>query len=132
MSTNSMTNTSGNSQKHTSSDHQQTAWSEDRTIMANERTYASWLRTSLTCIGVALGFQALFRSFEPAYIPKLIATGFLVLATVVLVFANQAAADLRHRLDAHAAEPASRKRLLMITIAMIAATIALGFVLWML
>ena len=34
---------------------------EDRTLLANERTFAGWTRTSLACIGVGLGFQAIFQ-----------------------------------------------------------------------
>ncbi|HEY9553776.1 DUF202 domain-containing protein [Allosphingosinicella sp.] len=38
---------------------------EDRTVLANERTFAGWVRTGLATIAIGLGFSALFRQMEP-------------------------------------------------------------------
>ena len=38
---------------------------EDRTILANERTFAGWMRTSLAAIAIGVGFNALFARLEP-------------------------------------------------------------------
>ena len=43
---------------------------EDRTLMANERTFTGWMRTGLACLGLALGFQAVFGKIEPVWLPK--------------------------------------------------------------
>lgn len=42
---------------------------EDRTVLANERTFASWFRTGFAAVGIGLGFQALFLRMEPAWVP---------------------------------------------------------------
>lgn len=34
-----------------------TKWAEDRTVLANERTFSGWARTGLTSLAVALGFR---------------------------------------------------------------------------
>lgn len=36
------------------------------TILANERTFDNWMRTSLGCVAIGAGLQALFLSLESA------------------------------------------------------------------
>ncbi|GAA4003521.1 DUF202 domain-containing protein [Sphingomonas humi] len=74
---------------------------EDRTILANERTFGSWMRTSLACIAIGVGFKGLFPSMEPSWVPRAIATGFLVLAVIVIVAAERRASAVLARLDSH-------------------------------
>lgn len=74
---------------------------EDRTILANERTFGSWMRTSLGCIAIGVGFRGLFASMEPAWVPKAIATAFLLLAVLVILLAERRAATVLERLSAH-------------------------------
>jgi putative membrane protein len=74
---------------------------EDRTILANERTFGSWMRTSLGCIAIGVGFRGLFASMEPVWVPKAIATAFLLLAVLVILLAERRAAAVLKRLDAH-------------------------------
>lgn len=74
---------------------------EDRTILANERTFAGWMRTSLALIAIGVGFHALFPTIQPTWIPKAIATAFLVLAIVIIVLAERRAARVVARLSAH-------------------------------
>ena len=57
-----------------------TKWAEDRTMMASERTFSSWMGTGLGAIGVAIGLKAVFGAFEPTWAAKLVATIFLVTA----------------------------------------------------
>ena len=59
---------------------------EDRTILASERTFASWLRTGLASIGIALGFHALFGRMQPIWLPRAIATAFLAIAIMIFTF----------------------------------------------
>ena len=65
---------------------------EDRTILANERTFAGWMRTSLACVAIGVGFHALFRSMQPEWVPRAIATAFLILAILVILLAQRRAA----------------------------------------
>ena len=74
---------------------------EDRTILANERTFAGWMRTSLASVAIGVGFHALFPSLEPPWVPRAIATGFLLLAIAVIVLAERRAAAVMDRLSAH-------------------------------
>ena len=74
---------------------------EDRTILANERTFGSWMRTSLGCVAIGVGFQGLFPTMEPAWVPRSIATAFLLLAILVIVMAERRAAAVIQRLSAH-------------------------------
>lgn len=74
---------------------------EDRTILANERTFAGWMRTSLACVAIGVGFHALFPRMEPPWVPRAIATAFLLLAIVVIVSAERRAAAVMRRLSAH-------------------------------
>jgi putative membrane protein len=74
---------------------------EDRTILANERTFAGWMRTSLASVAIGVGFHALFPRMEPPWVPRLIATAFLLLAILVIVSAERRAAAVMDRLSAH-------------------------------
>lgn len=74
---------------------------EDRTILANERTFGSWMRTSLACVAIGVGFKGLYPTMEPAWIPRAIATGFLLLAVLVIIAAQRRAAAVLARLEPH-------------------------------
>ncbi len=74
---------------------------EDRTILANERTFAGWMRTSLASVAIGVGFHAVFPSMQPPWLPRVIATAFLLLAVVVIVSAERRAAAVVRRLNAH-------------------------------
>jgi len=74
---------------------------EDRTILANERTFAGWMRTSLASVAIGVGFHALFSRMEPAWAPRAIATAFLLLAIIVILSAERRAAAVMNRLSAH-------------------------------
>ncbi len=65
-----------------------TDWAEDRTLMANERSFSSWMGTGLGAIGVALGMKAVFGSFEPTWAAKLVATIFLLAAIIIFWLAR--------------------------------------------
>ena len=47
-----------------------TAWAEDRTVLANERTFAGWMRTGMACIALALGLKAVFKDTEYPLLAK--------------------------------------------------------------
>lgn len=52
-----------------------TEWAEDRTLLANERKFAGWMRTGMACIGIALGMKAVFKDTEYPLLAKGVARG---------------------------------------------------------
>ncbi len=74
---------------------------EDRTILANERTFAGWMRTALACVAIGVGFHAVFPTMQPEWLPRAIATAFLLLAIAVIISAERRAAAVMERLSAH-------------------------------
>jgi putative membrane protein len=73
-----------------------TDFAEDRTLLANERTFAGWARTAFASIGLGLGFQALFKSAEPTWVPKCVATLFILLGIFLICLAERRADRLLH------------------------------------
>lgn len=84
---------------------------EDRTILANERTFAGWVRTSLGCIAIGVGFHALFNSMQPEWLPRAIASSFLLLAVLIVWLAVRRAAAVLRRLNAHVVVSARKMNL---------------------
>lgn len=105
---------------------------EDRTVLANERTFAGWMRTGFAAVGVGLGFQALFNKMEPDWVPKSIATAFLLIAIVVFIGAERRACSILHRLKSHEIETVRSRNLRLVTYAIIAAIAALIAAMWLL
>lgn len=103
---------------------------EDRTILANERTFASWMRTSLGCVAIGVGFQGLFPSMQPAWVPRAIASGFLVLAMLVIILAERRAAAVLQRRSAHVVITARRMNLRLFTILICLGAAALLAAIW--
>ncbi len=111
---------------------ERTDLAEDRTILANERTYAGWMRTGFAAVGIGLGFQALFREMEPVWIPKAIATAFLLIAIFVLVVAERRACAVLARLHPHEIRTMKTINLRVMTYGAVAATLVLIGALWLL
>lgn len=105
---------------------------EDRTVLANERTFASWMRTGLAGIGIGLGFHALFTRMEPHWVPKLIATAFLLIAVLIFVSAERRASVVMARLHTHEVTTIKLRNIRVITIVTVIATLALIGVIWFL
>lgn len=74
---------------------------EDRNIMAMERTFAGWIRTSFAAIGIGLGFKAVFGAFDPPWLAKAIATVFILAGGWLAITAQKRACRTLERLDAH-------------------------------
>jgi putative membrane protein len=111
---------------------ERTDLAEDRTVLANERTFAGWMRTGFAAVGVGLGFQALFSRMEPAWVPKAIATAFLVIAIFVFWTAERRACAVVARLHSHQVQTVRARNLRLITLAIIAAIAALIAAMWLL
>lgn len=105
---------------------------EDRTILAHERSFAGWTRTGMAAIGIGLAFNALFESLEPAWVPKAIATAFLLVAAFVFLSAERRARRMLGRLDAHAVSVLKPVRIRMLAWTMTALALALAVAIWLL
>jgi putative membrane protein len=105
---------------------------EDRTVLANERTFGSWLRTGFGAIGIGLGFHALFGRIHPLWLPRAIATAFLVIAIIIFLAAERRACIVIRRLHTHKIETVKIGVLRLITAVTVAATLALMAALWLL
>ena len=114
------------------SEPSRTDLAEDRTILANERTFAGWMRTSLGCIAIGIGFHALFGKMEPDWVPKAIATSFLLLAPVIAWLAARRAAAVMRRLNPHVVVGARRMNLEVIASAVSLGAAALAVAIWLL
>ena len=105
---------------------------EDRTLLAGERTFAGWTRTSLGCIAVGVGFHALFFKLQPAWVPRAIASLFLLLAAVIVWLAARRAAAVVRRLRPHVVVSARRVNLTLIAGAISLGAAALAVAVWVL
>jgi putative membrane protein len=105
---------------------------EDRTLLANERTFAGWARTAFAAIGIALGFNALFKTLEPLWLPKVISTAFLLIAIFVILVAENRASGVIKRLSSHEVETFRPNHLRLLTGGIVLATIALIGAIWLL
>lgn len=105
---------------------------EDRTILAIERTFAGWLRTGLAAVGIGVAFHVLFGEIQPPWVPRAIATIFLLLAILVVLLAERRATVMTRRLDAHVVETARPMNLRLIAGAVVVATAALIAAIWLL
>ena len=104
---------------------------EDRTILASERTFAGWMRTSLASVAIGVGFHALFVTLEPPWLPRAIATGFLILAIAIIVLAERRAASVMERLSAHVVVSAKAMNLKVFTAAVSLGAAAVIAAIWL-
>jgi putative membrane protein len=89
------------------------------------------MRTALASVAIGVGFHALFPTMEPAWIPRAIATGFLILGIVTIVSAERRATAVMKRLSAHVVESARSMNLRLFTASVSAGSIALIAALWL-
>jgi putative membrane protein len=109
-----------------------TSLAEERTVLANERTFAAWMRTGLAAIGVGLGFHALFNKLDPAWVPKAIATAFLLMAILILLLAERGARRVTRKLQAQGTEELPPVTLRLVAWTAVAAAAALIAAIWLL
>jgi putative membrane protein len=112
--------------------HKRTDMAEDRTVLANERTFASWFRTGFASVGIGLGLQALFVRMQPEWVPRAIATLFLAFGIFLFVAAERRACQVMERLSAHDIQEFKNKRLRMMAIIASAGVAALIAAMWLL
>jgi putative membrane protein len=109
-----------------------TDFAEDRTVLANERTFASWLRTGFAGIGIGLGFHALFGRIEPLWLPRAVATAFLIIAIIIFAAAERRATVVIRRLHTHEVETVKIGVVRLIIFVTVGATLALIAAIWLL
>lgn len=107
-----------------------TSLAEDRTILAHERSFAGWVRTGMAALGIGLGFNALFDSLQPVWVPKAIASSFLLIAIFVFISAERRASGIIARLDAHEIRALRPINMRLMTGSLVVATLALGGAIW--
>ena len=111
---------------------QRTDLAEDRTMLANERTFAGWMRTGLAAVGIGVGFNALFDEMEPVWLPKAIATCFILAGLAIFYLAERNSCAVLERLDAHAVRPVRRMNLRLVAGIVSLGSIVLMIGLWFL
>ena len=99
--------------------------------MANERTFAGWIRTGLAAVGIGLGFNALFGALQPWWLPRAIATIFILIGIVIFYAAQRTACRVYDRLDSHSAEPVGGMRIRLMALLFGAASASLIVGLWL-
>lgn len=109
-----------------------TRLAEDRTVLANERTFAGWLRTGFAAVGIGLGFHVLFAAMQPLWVPKAIATAFLLAGIYVIVVAERRACRVLEKLDSNKVAELRPVNLKVVTWVSVAATLALVAAIWLL
>lgn len=103
---------------------------EDRNVMAMERTFAGWLRTAFAAIGIGLGFSALFGSMEPVWVPKAIATVFILAGAWLAWGAQRRTCETMKRLNAHEFDPISAPNFRMLAYAVVGGALMLAGAIW--
>jgi len=111
---------------------ERTNLAEDRTLLAAERTFSGWARTAMAAIGIGLGFNALFKMVEQTWVPKAIATAFILLAIFIIIAAERRARSVHRRLTAHRVEEFQGVNMSIIAVAISAGAIGLMVALWVL
>ncbi|WP_243611354.1 YidH family protein [Shimia aestuarii] len=107
-----------------------TRWAEDRTIMANERTFSAWMGTGLGAVGVAVGLKAVFGEFDPTWAAKAVASLFLLVALVIFWSARRQACRTLRRLQDEDSEPMPTRGFTRLATLMSLATLGTGAILW--
>ena len=109
-----------------------TEWAEDRTLLANERTFAGWMRTGMACIGIALGMKAVFKDTEYPLLAKGVAEIFVLAAVLIFWSAAIKSRQTQKRMTDHDVESQSYQKMTILTVILTVGSLATGFTLWLL
>jgi putative membrane protein len=109
---------------------QRTQWAEDRTLMANERSFSSWSGTGLGSLGMGIAVQAIFKATDPTWLAKLAASLFVLIAIAFFYFAWRNASQTLKKLKDHESAPASSRQLGLISAAFSFSSLFVLFLLW--
>ena len=111
---------------------QRTDWAEDRTILVNERTFASQMRTGMACVGLALGLKAVFGDTDHPLIAKAVAELFVLTAVVIFASAARRGLKAQKRINDHDTTSQSHVGMIITAVALTVGAIAAGVILWLL
>lgn len=109
-----------------------TAWAEDRTMLANERTFAGWMRTGMACVALALGLKAVFKDTDYPFIAKGVAEVFILVAILIFWAAVTKCRETQKRMDDHDVHAQSHQRMTILAIVLTFGAGATGVILWLL
>lgn len=127
-------NHSGNKQElaeeRTEKAVERTDFAEDRTLLANERTFAGWCRTAIACIGLGLGFQAIFKTIEPTWVAKVIASLLILLGVFIIWQAYRRATAFANNSSSHRVNLMGSSNFMIMAIAISAGGVVLTIALW--
>lgn len=101
-------------------------------MLANERTFAAWVRTSIGCIAMGVGLHALFSHMEPGWAARAIASWFLIIAVTVIWLAVRRAGAVLDRLNPHVIASGRKMNLELIASAVSLGAAALTAAIWLL
>lgn len=107
-----------------------TEWAEDRTLLANERTFAGWMRTGMACIGIALGMKAVFKDAAYPLLAKGVAEVFIFAAIAIFWSAVVKSRRTQRRLSDHDVEAQSHQKMTALAALLTIAAVATGITLW--
>lgn len=117
--------------KETDENKSTTRLAEDRTILANERTFSSRMGLALGSLGLAVGLQGVFGETEPTWLAKLAASIFVLIAIMVAIGGYKNSKKMLKRLNTYRAEPASSVSLLIIASLIGMGAFMIGIILWL-
>lgn len=109
-----------------------TDWAEDRTLLANERTFAAWMRTGMACVGIALGLKAVFGATDYPIVAKAVAELFILCAIFIFWAAARRSRSAQKRIDDHDAEAQSHQNMAFTAVVLTLGAAATGVILWLL
>lgn len=109
-----------------------TQWAEDRTVLANERTFAAWMRTGMASVALALGLKAVFRVTDYPILAKSVAELFILCAIFIFWTAARRSRSTHHNTDTHDAAAQSRANMTITSSVFIIGAISTGIILWLL
>lgn len=109
-----------------------TAWSEDRTILSNERTFAGWMRTGMASIALALGLKAVFKDTDYPLVAKSVAELFVVVAILIFWAAVSQSRKTQKRMNEHDVQAQSYQRMTILAGTLTLGAVATGVILWLL
>jgi putative membrane protein len=89
------------------------------------------MRTSFGSVAIGIGFHALFGEMQPNWLPRTIATGFLLLAIALVISAEGRAAAVLRRLNAHVVVTSRPVNLRLFAAVIVVSAIALIAAIWL-
>ena len=89
------------------------------------------MRTGLAAVGIGLGFNALFGKLEPFWLPRAIATIFILIGIFIFYVAQRNGCRVQNRLSSHDATPMRGMNLKMIAGFMAVGSISLAVGMWL-